>query len=145
MNNRQIAERYSKAEKDQDLARIGELAHPDIIVTYPQSGETIRGIDNYLAMLSNYPGGGLAKLEVSETHGAPESVHVVSSPFGIPIITVSGAGNTFFIEGVAEYPDGGVFNVVGIIEVRDGKVVKETSYFAAPFDPPAWRARFVEQ
>jgi hypothetical protein len=25
-----------------------------------------------------------------------------------------------------------------------GKVVRETQYFAEPFEPPAWRARWVE-
>ena len=42
-----------------------------------------------------------------------------------------------------KYPDGGVFNVVGLIELGAGRVVKET-WSAARFDPPAWRARYVE-
>jgi ketosteroid isomerase-like protein len=144
MNNRRIAERYGEAAMNQDLAALGDLASPDIVVSYPQSGETIRGLDNYLAMLSSYPGG-LPRLEVSETHGTSETVSVVPSPVGLPVITVSGAGNTFFFEGVADYRDGGVFNIVGIVEVVDGKVAKETAYFAAPFDPPQWRSPFVEK
>ena len=144
MNNHQVAERYVKAAVDQDLSVLTELAHPDIVVTYPQSGETIRGRDNYLAMLSSYPGG-LVQLDHLETQGTPESIQVISSPFGLPRITVSSAGNIFFMEGVAQYPDDGIFNLVGFIEVRDGMVTRETSYFAAQFDPPAWRASFVEQ
>ena len=117
---------------------------PVSIVTYPQSGETIRGRNNYHAMLSNYPDA-LGRLDHIETQGTPESVQVISSPFGLPRITVSSAGHTFLMEGVVEYPDDGIFNLVGFIEVRDGKVVRETSYFAAQFDPPARRASFVEQ
>ncbi len=30
-------------------------------------------------------------------------------------------------------------------EVRDGKVVRMTEYFANPFEAPAWRADFVER
>jgi hypothetical protein len=30
------------------------------------------------------------------------------------------------------------------MEFKDGKVVHETQYFGDPFDPPAWRARWVE-
>ncbi len=77
-------------------------------------------------------------------HLPKENVHVIASPIGLPTITVTGAGDDFFFEGVMKYPDGGVFNVVGLIELGAGRVVKETWYFAAPFDPPAWRARYVE-
>ena len=145
MNNRQIVERYLRAEMDRDWTAVAELGHDDMVVTYPQSGETFRGCDNYIAMLSNYPGIYQAQLDVTEPHQPKESVHVVASPFAMPIITVSGAGNTFFFEGVVEYPDGGVSNIAGLIELLDGKVVKETWYFPLPFDPPAWRAPFVEK
>ncbi len=33
---------------------------------------------------------------------------------------------------------------VSIMEFKNGKVVHETQYFADPFDPPAWRAQWVE-
>ena len=29
--------------------------------------------------------------------------------------------------------------------VRDGKIWRETDYFAAPFEPASWRAPVVEQ
>ena len=35
-------------------------------------------------------------------------------------------------------------DVVGIMEIRDGKVVRERIYFGEPWDRPAWRARWVE-
>jgi len=34
---------------------------------------------------------------------------------------------------------------VSIMEFRDGKVTRETQYFADPFGPPAWRAQWVER
>jgi Protein of unknown function (DUF2568) len=34
--------------------------------------------------------------------------------------------------------------VVGIMEFRDGKVVRERIYFGEPWEPPAWRAQLVE-
>jgi len=30
------------------------------------------------------------------------------------------------------------------MEFRDGKVARETQYFADPFEPPAWRTQWVE-
>jgi hypothetical protein len=34
--------------------------------------------------------------------------------------------------------------VVDLIELRDGLVHRETMYWAAPFEAPAWRAPWVE-
>lgn len=144
MGNRQVAEQWARAMRDRDAVALAELVHPDVVVSYPQSGEIIRGKDNLLAAVSNYPTS-LPETELSELHGTEESVHVRSPlPFGMPTITVAGGGDTFILEGVARYPDGGVFHVAMIVRVRDGLVANETSYFAPPFDPPEWRAPFVE-
>ena len=145
MDNRQLVERYVRAHMEQDWASVAEMMAPDVVVSYPQSGETFRGAANYTDMLANYPG----KLDDSEMtitrlHLPKESVHVIASPIALPMITVTGAGDDFFFEGVVKYPDGAIFNIAGLIELGAGLVVKETWYFAAPFDPPAWRARYVE-
>ena len=31
------------------------------------------------------------------------------------------------------------------MEFRNGKVVRETQYFADPFEAPAWRSQWVQQ
>lgn len=49
------------------------------------------------------------------------------------------------VEGVNDYGEGRVFNVVLIIELRDGKMFRDTRYYAEPFEPPAWRAKWVER
>jgi hypothetical protein len=36
-------------------------------------------------------------------------------------------------------------SVVGIMEFRDGKVVRERIYFGEPWEPPTWRAQWVER
>jgi hypothetical protein len=36
------------------------------------------------------------------------------------------------------------FQTVSIMEFRNEKVVRETQYFAAPFEAPAWRVPWVE-
>lgn len=146
MDNRALAERYAQALRDSDPDETVELAHPNIVVTYPQSGEVIRGRDNYEAMLRNYPSGvPIADDNVTVRSGGEQTVSVSSPlPFGMPTITSIGGGNTFIIEGTAHYSDSGVFNVVMILRMLEGKVIDETSYFAAPFDPPDWRRPYVE-
>ena len=41
--------------------------------------------------------------------------------------------------------DGRPFNTVSIMEFQGYKVVRETQYFAEPFEAPGWRARWVER
>lgn len=50
--------------------------------------------------------------------------------------------------GVSEYViryDGKPVNAVSITEFEGTKIVRETHYFADPFPPPEWRARWVER
>ena len=144
MDNRAIAERYAQSLRDSDVDATADLMHPDIVVTYPQSGEVIRGSESYEAMLANYPMG-VPEGTVTVRSGGEESVHVSTAfPFGLPTITSIGSGDTFVIEGMAKYPDGEVFNVVMILRTFEGKVIEETSYFASPFEAPDWRKPYVE-
>jgi len=146
MNNRQLIERYAKAHTEQDWATASEMMASDLTVVYPQSGEMFRGRDDYVRMLSTYPGDleSNADLTITTIRHRKESVYVTTSPIAAPTITVTEAGNDFIVEGVVRYPDGGIYNVVGIIELGGGKVERETWYFAAPFEPPAWRAPYVQ-
>ncbi len=47
------------------------------------------------------------------------------------------------MEAVSEYPGGGTFHVANIVEFFEGKIVRETRYYAEPFEPPEWRAEWV--
>jgi len=100
-----------------------ELMHDDYVQDWPQSGERIEGPDDALAINRNFPGG-LPMMRVRRT---------------------SASGDIAVVEVALEYSDGSVYQAVSIMEVRDGKVVTETDYFAQPFDPPQWRAQWVRR
>ena len=141
-DNRKVVEKAVNAIQERDLDVLAEVMHSDITVSYPQSGEVIRGRDNYLAMLANYPS--LPETEVNEVRGEGDQVQVVTPmPFSLPTVTVIGSGDTFVLEGVSEYSDGAVYHHVSILKLRDGKVIEDASYFGSPFDPPAWRVPYV--
>lgn len=109
-----------------DMGVLEEVHDRRIVVSYSQPGETIRGIDHFRTVLANYPGG-LALAEVSDVHGPSEDVVVTSSlPFGVPIVSVSGADDSFILEGVGHYGADGVFNIAATMEIHGGKVTKET-------------------
>ena len=51
----------------------------------------------------------------------------------------------WIIEGVNHYGEEQVFTVVVIFELRDGKIWRDTRYYAKPFEAPQWRAQLVER
>lgn len=106
---------------DWDGAR--ELMHDDYVQEWPQSGERIEGADDALAVDRNFPGG------------------LPSMRFRRSVVS----GDLVVLEVELQYADGSVYQGVSIMELRDGKVLTETDYFAQPFDPPQWRAQWVRR
>jgi hypothetical protein len=49
------------------------------------------------------------------------------------------------VEGVNDYGDGQVFDVVLIIELKEGKMWRDRRYCAKPFEAPEWRAKWVQR
>ena len=122
LQNRAAVERHwtASAAGDQDAEH--EIYTEDAIVEYPQSGERIIGRQNVQALRSHHP----------------------ARPSGFVVRRIVGAGDFWVTEYAITY-DGRRFDTVSIMEFQAGKVVHETQYFAEPFEPPAWRARWVER
>ena len=65
---------------------------------------------------------------------------------GPPTITmrrVVGSGDVWVVEGRSDY-GGRIYHIANILEFREGKIIRETRYYADPFEAPAWRAQWVE-
>ena len=128
------------AQQFQDLAdMIGEIADADVVLEYPQSGERIKGRENNLAVLQNYPG--LPNATVKEMHGAEDKW--VLTPSWTPL-RITGTGDRYVVEGRLVYPNGEKWNFIDVVELRNERVIKVTEYFAAPFPAAEWRAKWVE-
>jgi hypothetical protein len=117
--NRAVVERFLTDAK-LDPAAEAALRSEDYVMEMPQSGERIRGRDNMRAFQEHYP-----------------------VPPAVTVREIRGSGQLFVAEVTNDY-EGRVFHAVLVLEVRDGKIVRDTRYYAEPFDPPAWRARWVE-
>jgi hypothetical protein len=131
MNNDQVAERIRAAFESGDLETFAkmqrEMSADDMVQEWPQSGERIRGLANIEAVNKNYPAstGTTPKLELRR----------ILKP-----------GQAWIVEGTIDYGDGIPVSSVAIIETgADGKVVRQTDYFASPFEAPAWRSKWVER
>jgi hypothetical protein len=93
----------------------------DYVMEMPQSGERIVGRDRMKAFQEAYPNPPSAKLR-----------------------RIVGSGDLFIVEGRSDYGNEVAF-VADIVEFDgDGKIARETRYYAGPFEPPEWRAEWVE-
>ena len=45
----------------------------------------------------------------------------------------------------SDYRGGRTIHYVSVIELKDGKMWRDTRYYAEPFEAPAWRAHLVER
>jgi ketosteroid isomerase-like protein len=119
----QVAEGLWKAIGAGDWDTAASLMHDDFVQEWPQSHERIVGRENALAINRQFPG------------GTPKMVFRPS---------VS-AGDLVVLQIELTYGDGSVYLAVSIVEIRDGKVARETDYFSQPFPAPQWRAQWVER
>jgi hypothetical protein len=117
-NNRLKLERYLEGKLDSQQEY--ELRHEDVMIDMPQSGERIHGRDNMKAMQDAYPG-----------------------PPKVTVRRIVGSGDLCVVELRSDY-SGRIYHVAMIIEFREGKIIRETRYYADPFEAPAWRAKWVE-
>ncbi len=105
-----------------DFVRSAEIYADDAVLEFPQGRERIRGKANIIAFRSAYP----ARITVD-------------------IQRTIGRQDLWVNEYIIRYNDEKSLYVVGIMEFRDGKVVHERIYFGQPWEPPAWRAQWVER
>jgi hypothetical protein len=119
--NLQLAERVWNSLNEADFSVLREILADDCVQEWPQSGERIRGKANILAINENYP--------------------------GLPKATLrrAVAGERLVVTEVDLDYGGKPYHAVSIFEIEGGKIVRETDYFAEPFEAPQWRAQWVEQ
>ncbi len=129
--NREIVERYMRAIPT-DFAALEALHHPDFVQEFPQSGERFRGHAKFRAAHERYVG-----VESRTRRIVGEEDKWVLTPTFAPL-RITGTGDAYTVEADGSYPDGSFYKVVVILELRDGKVRKATTYFAPPFEAPEW-------
>jgi ketosteroid isomerase-like protein len=120
---RQVAEGLWKALQAGDWEAAGGYLHDDFVQEWPQSGGGSVGPDKALAIEQHFPGG-LPTMRFRRTLAG---------------------GDLAVLEVELTYADGSRYLGVSVLELRDGKVAKETDYFAQPFPAPEWRAQWVER
>jgi hypothetical protein len=98
-----------------------QIYREEAVLEYPQSGERIRGRQNIQAS------------RVAQPNAKRFTVR-----------RIVGAGNLWVTEFILAY-DGRPSYSVSVMEFLDGKVARETQYFADAFEPGPSRAQWVER
>src|SRR6266566_8779324 len=95
----------------------------ETIDEFPQSGEVFRGRAAAEALAESY----------NQATGTQPS---------FTLREARGRDDFWVIEGTIDYGNGTTALAVTIVALRDGKVVRQTDYFASPFEAPEWRRPF---
>jgi hypothetical protein len=104
-------------EMDPDLEYA--MRHPDFEADMPQSGERFASREALREMQRAFP-----------------------DPPKITLRRVVGEGDVWVAEATSDY-SGQPFHTVLILEMRDDLILRETRYYAEPFEAPPWRADWV--
>ena len=118
---RAAVDKMQQALATKDFRAALDLYEEDAVQEWPQSGERIRGKKNIAAIDENYPG--LPEMELRRV--------LVSGDVAIAELKLNYGGKP--VHGVTIY------------ELRNGKILRETGYFADPFEAPEWRKQWVEK
>ena len=112
-----LTQHFENAGGDPDLAHA--MYHEDAVVEFPQSGERFIGVANFREWRSSYPAS--TSFEFREVRGRDD----------------------FWVAEVSVRYDQGRANLgVSILELREGKIARESIYVTEGWEPPEWRAQW---
>ena len=112
-----LTELYTVLSAEKEYA----LRHEDYLMEMPQSGERIRGREKMREFQEAYP-----------------------NPPTMQLRRVIVRKGLWLVEIVSDY-GGRIYHPVLIIELREGKMFRDTRYYSEPFEAPEWRAQWVER
>ena len=140
-SSRSVVEAFVRAIEAKDFDAQMALLADDYVDEMPQSGERVRGRANWRGIIDHYPGGVGTVAGEHRLVGSDDRFIMTPS---FSIVRIEGSGDTFTFAGTIRYANGELWHMVAIVEARNGRVAKTTTYYAAPFSAPDWRAPFVE-
>ena len=138
--DRETAQGYFRAHRHGDAEKLARLRHEGFVHDMPQSGNASRAPEAFAEAHAHYPGGAPVLTPLGVT--GPQDQWVVGA--GGPL-QVSGRGPHWLGEAELVYPNGERWFELLFMDFRDGKVLSERSYWAEPFEAPAWRDGLTER
>jgi hypothetical protein len=140
IDHRQLFQRFQEVIDQQLWDRLPELFQADAVIEYPQSGERFRGLANIRGQFENYPDLGPGSSELEDVIGG--TTYVLTPSY--TVVGVEGSGDRGIAMLRVHYPDGSLWWVLNLYELRDGRIGRARVFFAPEFEAPDWRRPFQE-
>lgn len=121
--SKEIIEQFWRAMEGNDFYKAAELLHDDFTLEWPQSGERIRGRENFAKLNTAYP-----------TQGT----------WHFTINSIVAEGNVV-VSDVSVKDGVRLDRAITFSTIRDGKIWKQVEFWPEPFEAPEWRAQWVEK
>ncbi len=123
MYNQKIVESFWATMATNDFYAAAQFLHDEYGLEWPQSGERIRGRNNFAVINSAYLAAGKWTFKINRIVAGGDEV--------VTDVDVS--------DGRRED------RVITFSTIRDGKIWKQVEFWPENFEPPAWREQWVEK
>ena len=122
MTTVEVVQKFWSLMQTNDFKSVGQVLSDDFVLEWPQSGERIRGRENYMAMNEEYP-----------THG--QWRFTINRIIGDDVQAVTDVSVT---DGVQ------VARAISFFSIADGKIGQMVEYWPDPFPAEENRKHLVE-
>ena len=139
--NEQLARRYIEAGARNELDTLDEMRSPDWQLRWPATDELVASSNAYRAIHENFPGG-FPRFDEIRVAG-PDDRYLLTPAY--TIVRVAGTGDLWVAEARVRYADHSEWHMAKVLEVKGGKIHRETDYWSRVEEPPAWRAGMTER
>ena len=121
-DNRRIVEQFWQTMNTNDWQAAARLFDDDFVLEWPQSGERVRGRDNFVAINASYPAAGAWSFTLHRLVADEESA--------VSDVSVSDTARRD--------------RVISFFRMRNGRIWRVVEYWPDPFEAAPWRAQWVE-
>ena len=122
LDDRQVVEAFWSAMQTNDFQAAAMLLHDDYVLEWPQSGERVRGRENFAALNTAYPAEGKWQFRINRIVAEEDQV--------VTDVTVTDGSRTD--------------RAITFSTIRNGRIWRQVEYWPEAFDAPGWRAQWVE-
>lgn len=123
MDLKQLIEAFWKRMESNDFYAVADLMHDEFTLEWHQSGELIRGRENFAKINTAYPANGKWRFNINSI--------VAEGDIVVTDVSVT--------DGVVKD------RVITFSTIRDEKIWKQVEFWPEPFAAPEWRAQWVEK
>ncbi|MBN8579779.1 MAG: nuclear transport factor 2 family protein [Anaerolineae bacterium] len=123
MKPKKLIEQFWQTMESNDFYAVAQLLHDDFVLEWVQSGERIRGRENFAKLNTAYPTQGTWHFTINSIVADGDEV----------VTDVSVTDGTLSDR------------VITFSTIRDGKIWKQVEFWPEPFSAPEWRTEWVEK